>query len=106
MLTLPPGTKVFLATERVDGRKGINGLSVLVRSQLGEDPLSGHMFVFFSRRADRCRGWLPRRQRHYNNPSSSFVLAMISEVTEGIFIRAASFPLPVRPRAGTRFRCR
>lgn len=55
MLTLPPGTKVFLATERVDGRKGINGLSALVRSQLGEDPLSGQMFVFFSRRADRVR---------------------------------------------------
>jgi transposase len=44
-----------LATERVDGRKGINGLSALVRSQFGEDPLSGSMFVFFSKRADRVR---------------------------------------------------
>ena len=55
MLTLPPGTKVFLATSPVDGRKGIDGLSALVRSQFGQDPLSGHMFVFFSRRADRVR---------------------------------------------------
>lgn len=55
MLTLPPGTRVFLATGRVDGRKGINGLSALVRSQFGQDPLSGHLFVFFSRRADRVR---------------------------------------------------
>lgn len=55
MLTLPPGTKVFLATGPVDGRKGINGLSTLVRSQFGQDPLSGHMFVFFSRRVDRVR---------------------------------------------------
>ena len=55
MLTLPPGTQVFLATGRVDGRKGINGLSTLVRSQFGQDPLSGQLFVFFSRRADRVR---------------------------------------------------
>ena len=55
MLTLPPGVSVFVATARVDGRKGIDGLSVLVRSHFAEDPLSGSMFVFFSRRADRVR---------------------------------------------------
>jgi transposase len=46
---------MFVATERVDGRKGIDGLSVLVRSRFGEDPLGGLLFVFFSRRADRVR---------------------------------------------------
>jgi transposase len=55
VLTLPPGVRVFVSTERVDGRKGIDGLSVLVRSQFAEDPLSETMFVFFSRRADRVR---------------------------------------------------
>jgi len=55
MLTLPPGVRVFVATARVDGRKGIDGLSAIVRSQFGEDPLSGSMYVFFSRRADRVR---------------------------------------------------
>lgn len=55
MLTLPPGAQVFVATEPVDGRKGIDGLSVLVRSRFAEDPLSGRLFVFFSRRADRVR---------------------------------------------------
>ncbi len=55
MLTLPPGVRVFVATARVDGRKGIDGLSTLVRSQFAEDPLSGSMYVFFSRRADRVR---------------------------------------------------
>jgi transposase len=55
VLTLPPGVRVFVATERVDGRKGMDGLSVLVRTRFGEDPLSGTMFVFFSRRADRVR---------------------------------------------------
>jgi len=55
MLTLPPGVRVFVATTRVDGRKGIDGLSALVRSQFAEDPLSGSMYVFFSRRSDRVR---------------------------------------------------
>jgi transposase len=55
MLTLPPGVRVFVATARVDGRKGIDGLSALVRCQFAEDPLSGSMYVFFSRRADRVR---------------------------------------------------
>jgi transposase len=55
VLTLPPGVRVFVATARVDGRKGIDGLSNVVRSHLSEDPLSGSMFVFFSRRADRVR---------------------------------------------------
>jgi transposase len=55
VLTLPPAARVFVATARVDGRKGIDGLSSLVRSQFSEDPLSGSMYVFFSRRGDRVR---------------------------------------------------
>jgi hypothetical protein len=39
MLMLPPGSRVFVATSCVDGRKGIDGLSALVRSQFGQDPL-------------------------------------------------------------------
>ena len=55
MLTLPPGARLLLATSRVDGRKGINGLSTLVRSQFSMDPLSGMLFVFFTKRADIVR---------------------------------------------------
>ena len=44
-----------MSTARVDGRKGIDGLAALVRSQFAEDPLSGSMYVFFTRRADRVR---------------------------------------------------
>jgi transposase len=55
MLTLPPGVQVFVATARIDGRKGIDGLSALVRSHFSLDPLSGALFVFFTRRADRVR---------------------------------------------------
>ncbi len=47
MLTLPPDARVFVATARLDGRERIDGLSLLVRSQFAEDPLSGTMYVFF-----------------------------------------------------------
>jgi transposase len=55
MLTLPPGVRVFVATERVDGRKGIDGLANIVRCHLDENPLSGSLYVFFTRRADSVR---------------------------------------------------
>ena len=55
MLTLPPGLRIYLATARVDGRKGIDGLANMVRSHFGRDPLRGDLFAFFSRRADRVR---------------------------------------------------
>jgi transposase len=55
MLTLPPGMSVLVATARVDGRKGIDGLAAVVRSKFAEDPLSGSMYVFFTRRGDRVR---------------------------------------------------
>lgn len=55
MLSLPPSVRLFVVTQPVDGRKGADSLMVIVRDVLGHDPLSGHLFVFFSRRCDRVR---------------------------------------------------
>ena len=55
MLSLPPSVRLFVATQAVDGRKGADSLMVLVRDVLRQDPLSGHLFVFFSKRRDRVR---------------------------------------------------
>jgi transposase len=55
MLSLPPSVRVFLATQPVDGRKGPDSLMTIVRDQFKEDPLGGHLFVFFSKRCDRVR---------------------------------------------------
>jgi transposase len=51
MLSLPPSVRVFVATQPIDGRKGADSLMAIV----GHDPLSGHLYVFFSRRCDRVR---------------------------------------------------
>lgn len=55
MLSLPPSVRLFVATQPVDGRKGADSLMVLVRNVFHHDPLSGHLFIFFSRRCDRVR---------------------------------------------------
>ena len=55
MLSLPPSVRLFVATQPVDGRKGTDSLMVLVRDVFGHDPMSGHLFVFFSKRCDRVR---------------------------------------------------
>jgi transposase len=55
VLSLPPSVRLFVATQPVDGRKGADSLMVLVRDELAHDPLSGHLFIFFSRRCERVR---------------------------------------------------
>jgi transposase len=55
MITVPAGTRVLVATKPVDFRKGGDGLVALVREALGEDPFSGTIFVFRSKRADRVK---------------------------------------------------
>jgi transposase len=55
MLNLNSSTKVFLCSELIDARWSFDALSGLVRSHFGQNPLSGHLFVFFSRRQDRMK---------------------------------------------------
>ena len=46
---------IYLCAEPTDMRKGFDTLAVLVRDFLGRDPLSGHLFLFISRRGDRMK---------------------------------------------------
>jgi transposase len=48
-------TKIYIAVEAVDMRKGFEGLYGLVRDELGADPLSGHLFLFSNRRRTRLK---------------------------------------------------
>lgn len=55
MLSLSSAVRVFVARSAVDFRRGIDGLCGIVRDEFGEDPLSGHWFVFTNRRSNRLR---------------------------------------------------
>ena len=55
MLTLSPATRIYLAGGATDLRKSFNGLSALAAEQLGQDPLSGHLFLFCNGRRNRLK---------------------------------------------------
>jgi transposase len=55
MVSLPPSVRIWLATRATDLRKSFDSLAELVRQQLKGDPLSGQLFVFRNKRADRVK---------------------------------------------------
>lgn len=48
-------TRIWLAVEVMDMRCGFDRLAERVKAVIGEDPLSGHWFVFRSRRGERLK---------------------------------------------------
>ena len=55
MFGLGPATKIYIALDAVDMRKGFDGLYGLVRDRLCQDPLSGHLFLFTNRSHTRLK---------------------------------------------------
>jgi len=55
MLSLPTSVRIWLATRATDMRKSFDTLAEVVRQQLAGDPLSGQLFVFRNKRADRVK---------------------------------------------------
>ena len=55
VLSLALPTRVFLDVPAADMRRGFDSPAGLVRDGLGQDPLSGNLFVFRSRRDKRLK---------------------------------------------------
>jgi len=55
MLSWPGSVRIFVATDTLDMRCGFDRLAYHVQAILNQDPLSGHLFVFFSRWGDRVK---------------------------------------------------
>jgi transposase len=53
VINFPPTVRIFLAP--ADIRRGFDGLASLTTSVIGENPLSGHLFVFRNRCGDRLK---------------------------------------------------
>jgi len=49
MIQLTPHSRIFVATQPVDFRKGIDGLAAVCRQCLGDNPLEGAVYVFRNR---------------------------------------------------------
>ncbi len=55
MLMLPASVKVFVCARPTDMRCGFNKLSMLAEQVMDQDPLTGHLFVFFNKSGDKCK---------------------------------------------------
>jgi transposase len=55
MMSLSPATRIWVCTTPADMKKSFDGLCGLIRQGLGGDPLSGEVFVFRNKAADRVK---------------------------------------------------
>jgi transposase len=90
MLRLPKGTRIFMAVKPVDMRRSFDGLCATIMEGLGSNPLSGDLFLFRGKRADRIKAiiwdrnglaiWYKRLERgKYKWPSHEAVSIELSE---------------------------
>ena len=100
MITLPPGTRVWLAAGHTDMRKGFDGLALHVQEVLRLDPHGGHLFVFRGRRSGLVKvlwhdgqglclfaKWLERGRFIWPSPADGVVTispAQLAYLLEGI----------------------
>jgi transposase len=106
-MMLPPSTKVYLAVEPIDMRLSFDGLSLATRFVVGQNPLSGHLFVFFNKTKDRVKIlwwdgsgyciWAKRLEKgrfvlpdnQQGNAQVTLESAELSLILEGIDLRGA-----------------
>ena len=55
MLNLTTSSQIYVYASVTDMRKGIHGLSGIVRDEFQADPTDGSLFVFVNRRRDRLK---------------------------------------------------
>jgi transposase len=95
MLSWPPTVRIFLCSDATDMRKGFDSLAHLVESSLTLDPMSGHLFVFRSRRGDRIkilywdRDGLALWYKRLEKGSFRFPAATTTNGSKGVEVKAA-----------------
>ena len=58
---IPATVRIYVYTEAVDMRRGFDGLALIARDAMAQDPRSGALFIFANRRSDRLKAlWWDR----------------------------------------------
>jgi len=55
LLNLPRNVRYYLYNGKVNMRCSFNGLTNLIRGELGRSPLSGDLFIFFNKKRDQVK---------------------------------------------------
>ncbi len=110
MIALTSATRVFVSLDPVDLRKSFGGLQGLVKDQLCQDPLSGHVFMFTNRNRNRLKllywdgyvtsGLRPQRHRAWSFRRTPQIPVHRTQVPASGFTATASqatFPKMARP---------
>ena len=93
MLSLPPTVRIWLSAQPADLRKSFDSLAAMVREGLQGDPLSGDIFVFRNKAADRDQapglggGWI--RDLVQAIRGGSFRFPLVSRGPVRVEVRAA-----------------
>lgn len=89
--------RIWLAAEATDMRCGFDRLAEQVRAVIGQDPLSGHLFVFRSRRGDRLKILLWEQDGfvlwYKRLESGVFKLPRATEGTRSLELRASELAM-------------
>lgn len=58
---IPASVRIWVCGEPVDMRRGFDGLALIARQRLDQDPQSGALFIFVNRRMTRLKAlWFDR----------------------------------------------
>lgn len=55
LLSLPSSLHYYLYNSTTDMRKSYNGLTIVVRTELGRSPLNGDVFIFFNKHRNQVK---------------------------------------------------
>lgn len=121
MIQITPQMRVLVAIEPVDGRKGMDSLARLCQEKLSEDPFSGCVFIFRSRRGTTIRllaydgqgfwlltkrlskgrfGWWPDSDGSAARQLEAWQAQLLLAAGDASRVRAAPVFHPVTPTAG------
>jgi hypothetical protein len=85
--------RIFLCPQYADMRRSFDGLAQMVREFLGADPLSGHLFVFRSKRGDRLKPTLANARSSRYRASGFVEVALANSPTDfGPSLRWSAIP--------------
>jgi hypothetical protein len=101
MLSLPPTVRIWLAAKPADLRKSFDTLAALVREGLQSDPLSGDVFVFRNKAADRVKLLVWEADGYGGSlhiPSKRYIPEYYSVVVVGAEDVLDRIPLPLGPQ--------